>query len=437
MASPRFAIFFGFDERAYHSLLNFFRAHSWSLPALSSYWESFVFSQKKAIIAEGRIVLLGDHTYVPKDGRQMPGVVTLRQNSETQSKPSYFRGHCWGAIGVLIGTVAAPFCLPLLLSIQLGHIHIGKESKKKEDRQTLVTRIIQMAIDIAIRNDLPSVLVPDAYFPAGSAFKLAACVWSISVKQPMVALIIRAKKNCVAYFPAEKTDVKHPGRPAIYGEKVKLTEMFDYHHLFSKVTCRIYGKVEEIMIMSADLVWKPTGTLIRFVFAVTGRGPIILMCSDLGADPVMAIELCCLRIRVESMSDMLKNLIGAFRYRFRTKKIAPASRKPKKNKKLTSPAEENLPTIRLCREAYERFAMLGVISLGLLQIIALRYTDTVWNQFEGFLRTRSRAIPSERTVKIVITNLLVSNFRSLAPTGILRKIHNRFRREKNPKTLTG
>jgi len=126
------------------------------------------------------------------------------------------------------------------------------------------------------------------------------------------------------------------------------------------------------------------------------------------------------------MFDMLKNLLGVFRYRFWTKKLAPVSRKPKKNKKLTTPAKENLSTVKICWDAYERFVMLGAIALGLLQMIALKYTDSVWGQFDGFLRTRSRAIPSERTVRIVIANLLVMNFRGIAPTGILRKIHKRF-----------
>jgi hypothetical protein len=83
----------------------FFRASSWSMQALAAHWAFFVVSQDVIIKYQGRAVILGDHTYVPKDGRRMPGVLSLHQNSETQSKPSYFRGHCWGAIGVLIGSL--------------------------------------------------------------------------------------------------------------------------------------------------------------------------------------------------------------------------------------------------------------------------------------------------------------------------------------------
>ncbi len=74
--------------------------------------------------------------------------------------------------------------------------------------------------------------------------------------------------------------------------------------------CSIYGKIETISITSLDLLWKPTAGLIRFVLAVTKRGPIILMCSDLTQDPVAALEVYCARVRIETMFDMLKNLMG-------------------------------------------------------------------------------------------------------------------------------
>ena len=87
------------------------------------------------------------------------------------------------------------------------------------------------------------------------------------------------------------------------------------------------------------------------------------------------------------MIDMLKNLLGAFRYRFWTKKLPAESRRPKKNKKLKSPPSDCLKTIKNCWNAYERFAMLGAISLGLLQLISLNFSESIWNNFSSFLRT--------------------------------------------------
>jgi len=425
-----FCRFYSVDESAYNAFIHFFRYSSWSLAAVSLHWEYFVLSQNKAVLNDGRVIMLGDHTYVPKDGRRMPGVVTLRQNSETQSKPSYFRGHCWGAIGLLVGSFANPFCLPITLSLHQGQIHIGAGKASNENKQTLVTRIVQTALDISIRNGLPAILILDAFFPAGAAFKIANSVWSISLKQPLMTLIIRAKKNYVAYFPVDKKTNKGRGRPRKYGDKVKLMEVFDQEQLFNKVVCTIYGRTEEVLILSADLFWKPSCSLVRFVFAMTSRGAIVLMCSDRKMSPITALELYCFRIRIETMFDMLKNLLCVFRYRFWTKKLPAESRKPKKNKKLKSPPTNNLPAIKKCWDAYEKFVMLGVISLGLLQLISLNFPDSVWKRFSSFLRTRSRDIPSERTTKIVISDLLAKNFRSFALTGILLKIHDYFFRKK-------
>jgi hypothetical protein len=242
-----------------------------------------------------------------------------------------------------------------------------------------------------------------------------------------VTLIIRDKKDCVAYYEAKAPEgKKRPGRPPKYGEKVTLTDFFKMPHFFSKAQCLVYGKTEKISFMAINLLWKPTGDMIRFVLAVTGRGPIILMCSDLNQDPLLAIRLYCMRVRVEIMFDMLKNVPGAFCYRFCSKRMPRHSRKPKKNKDLIKPASEYLPTVRLCQDAYERFTMLAAISLGLLQLIALKYPQAVRDRFDVYLRTRLRELPSERTVKFVMTRLLISNLFIVAPIAIMREIKERY-----------
>lgn len=229
----------------------------------------------------------------------------------------------------------------------------------------------------------------------------------------------------MAYFEAEKPTTKKRGRPRKYGEKVKIAELFDHPYLFSKVECSIYGKVEEVSIASLDLLWKPTAGLIRFVLAVTSRGPIILMCTDLQQDAVEALELYCARVRIETMFDMLKNVMGVFQYRFWTKGLPRHSRKPRKNKYLKKPTgQDQMRQVRSCFAAYERFVMTGAIALGLLQLVSLKYQDAVWKQFKGFLRTRSRCLPSERTVKSVVGNLLIKDYLALAPGLIMREIQS-------------
>jgi hypothetical protein len=417
------------DVNGYHSLLQFFRSSAWSLSALTHHWVVFVLAQQQVVYRHGRCVLLGDHTYVSKEGRRMPGVVTLHQESETQSKPSCFRGQCWGALGIVVGSFAAPFCLPLGLRIHQGWKHLGQEDDRTTRSETLATRLVLMALDFAIAQDRPSLLVLDAFFAVASVFQFADTVWSVHRKAPYLSLIIRAKKNYVAYFEPPPPQPGQPGRPPRYGDKVTLMECFDYRHLFATVSCRVYGRVEAVSILTLNLLWKPTGGLIRFVFAVTSRGPLVLMCSDLHQDPVAALELYCIRTWIEVMFHNLKHLIGAFQFRFWSKYLPRHSRRPKTNRALTTPATQNLGTVQQCWEAYERFVMLGAIALGLLQLIALKFTPAIWQQHVGFLRTRSRTLPSERTVKQVITPLVVRDFLNPASNGIIREIRTHFSRE--------
>lgn len=270
------------------------------------------------------------------------------------------------------------------------------------------------------------------FFPGAAVFKLAESLWSVKHRCPLLTLIIRAKKNCVAYFKAETPQGKrHPGRPAIYGEKVKLLELFDQSHLFSKVRCSVYGNIEDISIAALDLLWKPTGSLIRFVLAVTSRGPIVLMCSDLNQNPITAIELYCARVRIEIMFDMLKNLMSVFRYRFWTQRLPRHSRKPVKNKHLKKPARKDIATVKRCHSAYERFVMTGAIALGLMQLIALKFEQSVWGRYTGYLRTKSRELPSERTVKSVMEELLFRDLISFAPGAVMRKIVQRCHKNKS------
>lgn len=199
-------------------------------------------------------------------------------------------------------------------------------------------------------------------------------------------------------------------------------EVFDHLDFFTKEKCEIYGKTEEVFVACVDLLWKPTGGLIRFVLAITSRGPIVLMCSDLNQDPITALKLYCIRPRIEVMFDMLKNVIGAFRYRFWSQQMLRHSRKPLKNKYLKEVPREDIAKVKKCWKGYERFVMSGAIALGILEFIALKFTNRIWIHYDAYIRTKSRDIPSERTVKYVIARLIIRIFLISPKNGIMREI---------------
>jgi hypothetical protein len=283
-----------------------------------------------------------------------------------------------------------------------------------------------MAIDFALEHNQPGLLIVDAFFSVASVFTLAASVWSVALHKPLVTLVVRAKKSYGAYCPAEQPAKPGPGRPRTYGDKVKLYEVFDHLHLFEHTPCPVSGAIEDVAYLAAELLWKPTGELIRCVFALTRRAPIVLMCRDLAMPPVMAIELYCTRVRIDTRFAMLKHLIGAFCYHFWAKRRPRHSRQPRGNQPWKQPAKADLPQVQSCWEGYERFVMLAAIALGLLQLIALKCSPQVWGRFHAFLRTRSRPIPSERTVKDVMAQMLLEDFLSVAPSATMQEIHKRF-----------
>ncbi len=401
----------------------FFRAKSYRLATLYATWQRYVLSQEVAVEVEQRCVLLGDHTHVVKDGGHMPGVVSMRELSETQRKPSYFRGQCWGGIGLVVGTVWECFCLPLELRIHQGFVHLNQAP---EPRSSLGERVVAMALACVLSHDRPAWLILDAFFPTAKVFRLARSVDSITLKAPYLQLLIRAKKNYVAYFPAPPKAAHRRGPQPRYGEKVHLWECFDHRHLFDSVDCQIYGQRETVQVMALPLLWKPLGEWLLFIFAITSRGRLVLMSSDLTLSPATALELYCLRTRIETMFDMMKNLLQAFRFRFWTKKLPRHPRRPRTNRQLQAPAAEQLDGVQSCWNAYETFVLCATIAQGLLQLIALRFGETIWLRHTLYLRTRSRALPSERTVKQVLAPRLLKQIVLVPQNSLLAKIQQLF-----------
>ena len=406
------------DEQGYHRLLHFFRSEAYDLDSLRRCWHRFVLEHFAVVEDGGRLVLQADHTYVVKDGGRMPGVVSQRQLSETQSKPGYFRGQCWGAPGLLVGSFSACFCLPLTLQIHQGFQHLGVS----EPTESLPERTIRMALEFVSQTDREAWLVLDAYFSVSPVFRLAASFWSVKYKRPFIHIVTRAKKNYVAYFPPPPRPPGKRGRSLKYGDKMVLNEAFDHPHLFQQVEMEVYGRTESVKLMMADLLWRPFGGYIRFVWAITSRGPIILMCSDLSAKPEQVLALYCQRIRIEVMFDALKNKLGAFRFHFWTAYLPKHSRQPKSNKQLKTPAPEHISKVIACWQAMETFVFCASVATGLLQLFSLRYKNGLWKQQVLYLRTRSRELPSENTVRQILAPLLAKHLWQSRENALLQEI---------------
>ncbi len=115
----------GLAPHTYPCLLHFFHSTAWTVERLMAYWWQWQTQHPFAFRVGDRIVLVADHTKTPKDGRKMPAVTTLHQDSETSSQPGFFRGHNWGCVSQLMTDGKKYWATPLL-----AHIHQGLDPLK-------------------------------------------------------------------------------------------------------------------------------------------------------------------------------------------------------------------------------------------------------------------------------------------------------------------
>ena len=376
----------------YLPLLHFFHSSAWTAETLMLQWRMWLVKQNVAHLQDDRIILVGDHTKVVKDGRKMPEIETLHQDSETGSKPSYFRGHHWACISLLIKAKDKFFGAPMW-----AEIHRESLGEKRS------TRIVNQAGAMVQSLECSAYLVLDAFFAAGPVF-LASAQYA-----GQLLILTRAKKNIVAYLDPVKKDDPGPGRPRQYGEKLKLMELFDsWADGFETAEALVYGKVESVRYLILDLIWKPVKGKLRFILVESSHGRIILITSDMQMQMQTALDLYCRRVTVETLFDSLKNLLGGMAYHFWSKYLEPSSRRPTRNKKrkMTSSRPDKTENTL---SAIEKFVAVQLVVLGTLQLLACLFGKEIHASARCWLRTPCGEIPSVFVTRNAVANIIRRN----------------------------
>lgn len=404
----------------YPSLINFFHSTAWDIEGLMSIWWQRLNKKNYGYMVNGRLVLVGDHTKVPKDGRKMPAVTTLHQDSETGSKPSYFRGHHWGCVGMVTKVCGRFLATPLWATIQEGLENIDKSRCISKTIQ-----MIQMAGRISTTMGRSSYLVLDAYFSVGSVFIEASML--LNDGKQVIHILTRAKKNIVAFHPAPKATKKQRGRKKKYCKKIKLMKLFDSQakqYQFQTSNAVIYNGKEKIRHLVLDLLWKPTKGMLRFILIESSHGRMILITSDMNLQPVTAVELYCRRVTIETMFDVLKNTLGGLEYRFWSSYLTSAPRKPRKNID-NDQYSKNPKRTKNTLEAIEKFVNIQLLVIGILHLLAKTYPVEVVAKARCWLRTKTLKIPSEFVTRMALTNELKFNLSAFGKSWITDLIRSR------------
>lgn len=403
----------------YESILGFFRSNAWSLDDLIHAWCLFVQKNYPMIHFSQRCLLIGDGIKVSKEARKMPGVKRLHQDSNNSGKAEYIQGHHIGYVGLLVGCLSKAFCLPLQ-----GELHEGISglSDNPEQDLTVVTRMAYLVLSIAKKIDRYCYVTLDAYFSTGPAFLAFQAVVNQKNEQ-IVHLITRAKSNYVAYV-----DHAPKGKKFEDKYKIKLGDLFNYPEWFEVADVMIYGELKKIKYFTIDLLWQPINGFIRFVLVIDGNGTYILMSSDSKLSGQEMITIYSYRTKIEVMFLFLKQLMGGFFYHFWTKVLD----KTKSKEQIDYDHLDDHAKVKCQQtiEAIERFINLAGIALGILQYLSLKYHNTIWIHYQGWLRTYSSQFPSENVVRSVIQNEFFSSLSKVPFCLTLRLICERSRLSK-------
>jgi hypothetical protein len=374
-------------ERCYDSLLHLFHSKALKLGVLTRVWVAFVLRSFQPIRVKGRPIFVADGLKVPKEGRKMPAVKKLHQQSENNSKPRFIFGHSFQAVGLLVqakqGQVS---CVPLANRIHEGVIFSNR------DHRTLLDKLATLFLAVTEKAPEPALLVADAYYA------------SQKIMRPLLKrghhLITRAKTNAVGYHPAPQPKKRGRGRPRKYGQKVLLKNLWAPQGRFSEADSPVYDeKGIQIRYRTLDLLWRPIGQLVRFVLVIHPvRGRMILLTTDLSLDPLDIIRVYGYRFKIEVSFRQALRTLGTYAYHFWMARMAPISRRRSGNQHLHMKDEKYRQLVRRKIDAYHRHVQLGCIAQGLLQYLAIHFTVSVWDHFRSWLRTMHPAAPPSEAV---------------------------------------
>jgi hypothetical protein len=381
-------------------MLHYFRSKGYSITGLYEKWIKILMQHAKVKRIANRVVVIGDHIKVSKEGLRMPGVEILHQDSQNSGKPAFIAGHNFGQVSAVITKGSNSRSIPLMTQLQTSPPK--KEGTKIPDGDTLVTQMVKLVHQAAKTISEPVVAALDAYFSSESAWA-AADETITETGERLVEIVTRAQTNSVAYKVPEPPAKKKRGRPRMYGSRVKLYHLFNDMSRFTQTTMPLYGTLMTVRYQCLDLIWKPVKKLVRFVVVETETGKCGLMSTSLTLSPEDIIEIYGLRFKIETSFNEQKNDMGCFAYHFWTTSLAKRNRRKK-----TGPVSDSkhLHKVENARRAIEAFVCMGNIATGIITVIAFTHNHEIWENYPGWIKTLRSVIPSAAIVKETLASQL-------------------------------
>jgi len=409
-------------QRHYQSLLDFFHSNAVSHLLLAQTWIKIALRMFSPFIQKvnGRILLIGDGLIASREGKKMPGVKSLHQSSQSNSKAEYVMGHYIQLVSLVAGRWPSFFAVPLYALIHQGiKSHPG-------DNKTVISKMMDMLSDL--NTGCPYYFIGDAYYSCKNM--------ATGLLEAGSHIITRVRNNAVAYaLPTKRRS--GPGRPAKYGDKIKLMDMFKILPFISGMS-PVYGDDEiEILYATTELLWKPLGIIVKFVFVKSQRGKIILMTTDLSLSPMDVIRSYGLRFKIEVSIKTAVHRFGTFCYHFWLKSMK-SIRVGGSDQYLHRTSREYRDKVFAKINAYHLFIQTGLIAQGVTQLLSLSRPLQVWSSLNYWMRSMDiSGVPSEHVVRMSLYDSRFE-FRLTKPYNVkFQKFIARISGIRNPLQKTG
>jgi DDE superfamily endonuclease len=206
----------------------------------------------------GQRLYVGDGIKVGKEGRKMPGVKGLHQESSDVSKPQWIRGHYFSALGLLLESGAALFAVPIVFKLQDGI----EAAEAPAQAFTLVDKMAALCV---------------TYISAGSYVVLDAYYASAKVLKPFrehgLHLISRVRISTVASAAFSRVPGKpRRGCPRKWGSEIKLQDLFAPKADCFKAVGWLYGQSTTVYYQCFRYFWDSPDAPVLFVLTQLPNG---------------------------------------------------------------------------------------------------------------------------------------------------------------------
>ena len=397
----------------YDALIDYFRSDAWELRTLEYNWWQFVSENAPLVRYNGAVILVGDGSKVNKEGRRMPGVKRLHQESEDSSKADTIWGQMYGCVGVLADAGDKTFCIPLACELHDGVKEILSWDEVYGYRQGSHTVELMSLAHHTAKVFQKTILLLDRYYLTEPALER---LQAFNAGGKVMDAIIMAKSNVIAYEKPDKRNANTRGRPSKKGRSIKLATLFETDAAdFVQCEVEMYGKNTVVRYLVKDLIWGRTiNRMLRFVLVEFGERRVIIAATDTGLGPDAIIELYAKRFSIECTFKTMKHDVAAFSNRFWSKSMPILDRYAKssdEDRAKSVKSEHDRKNVRKSLDATEGYVFCGVVATGLLQTLSMLYINNVAKRHLRYQRTLSRTAASEATV----SEFLAKNLFRLLP----------------------